>query len=84
MMGELSADMPLEVPPLIERVGLVTMWLGCDIEDACEPRFPDEGTLYEGSEFGRVRKTYKGCYSKVWIKSVVPLKRNRYQWMAEL
>ena len=54
MMGELSADMPLEVPPLMERVGLVTVGVGCDIEDVCEPRFPDEGTLYGGIEFGRV------------------------------
>lgn len=52
MMGELSADMPLEVPPLMERVGLVTVGVGCDIEDVCEPRFPDEGTLYGGIELG--------------------------------
>lgn len=52
--GELLADMLLEVPPLIERVGLVIEGLGRDSGDVCEPRVPDRSRLHEMNELERV------------------------------
>ena len=49
MRGPLE-DMPLEVLPLIGRVGLETEELG-DTEDVCKPRFLDSWKLHERSEF---------------------------------
>ena len=51
MMGVLLEDVPFEDLPLIERVGLETEGLGCDIEDVCKPRFLDSWKLHERSEF---------------------------------
>ena len=42
VMGVLLEDMPFEALPLIERVGLETEGLGCDIEDICKPQFLDD------------------------------------------
>ena len=42
VMGVLLEDMPFEALPLIERVGLETEGLGCDIEDVCKPQFLDD------------------------------------------
>ena len=51
MMGVLLEDMPFVDLSLIERVGLETEGLGCNIEEVCKPWFLDSWKLHERSEF---------------------------------